>query len=77
VAFERRLEAKTILIVVPRFISRVAFPPLGECWRNTVFTPTSAEKWSNLFTGREHPSSSALPLAEILAKFPVAVLVDA
>jgi len=77
VAFERRLEAKTILIVVPRFISRVAFPPLGECWRNTVFTPASAEKWSNLFTGREHPSSPALPLAEILAKFPVAVLVDA
>jgi (1->4)-alpha-D-glucan 1-alpha-D-glucosylmutase len=77
VAFERQLETQTILVVVPRLASRVGFPPVGQCWKNTVVAPTAVAPWTDLFTGRNHVASSPLRLGEILAEFPVAVLTTA
>ena len=77
VAFERQLETQTILVIVPRFASRVGFPPVGECWQDTAIAPTAITPWTDLLTGRSHAASSSLRLAEILAEFPVAVLTNA
>jgi (1->4)-alpha-D-glucan 1-alpha-D-glucosylmutase len=88
-AFSRRLDSHHALAVVPRLIARlIPGPgdlPLGEAvWQDTVLTlPNEAPtQYRNEFTGLAHTAQEragqrVLPLAELFAAFPVALLVAA
>ncbi len=73
-------EAPSLLVVVPRLTARVGNPPVGEAWGNTALALEqggAAGPWRDLFTGRKVSLdlAGAVPLAEVLADFPCAVLV--
>ena len=75
IAFERRAGNESVLVIVPRHTAALGFPPIGEIWADTQIAPPTPEpRWRNLFTGREH-SGENLPLAEVLAELPMAVLI--
>ncbi|MBC7962939.1 MAG: malto-oligosyltrehalose synthase [Steroidobacteraceae bacterium] len=86
-AFERSINGSSILVVVPRFCSRLmrdkSSLPLGaEVWRDTRIiqsfdTPTS--RYRNIFTGEvlgldQQGGSLSLALKDILSVYPVALL---
>jgi (1->4)-alpha-D-glucan 1-alpha-D-glucosylmutase len=86
-AFARRLEQEELLIVVPRFFTRLLpeplAPPLGPTvWPETwlLLPPSfSAGRYCNLFTGESiaavpREGGLALALGEVFANFPVALL---
>ncbi len=87
VAFERRsapsAPSDAAIIVVPRLSYALAPNPTGELWRDTELhlpAPLAATQWRCAISSREllFPQPSAtnvrVPLAEILAVAPVAVL---
>ncbi|HEV7404800.1 MAG TPA: malto-oligosyltrehalose synthase [Chthoniobacteraceae bacterium] len=73
IAFTREWEAQKLLVIVPRFSSRVGFPPLGDKWRDTAVEAAGA--WRELFTGAQLGGEN-VRIAEALASLPVAVLVS-
>lgn len=84
-AFTREHEGDTMLVVVPRLVSRLmpnpATAPLGtEVWGDTrIILPQreGKQEYRNVFTGETITRSDAaaeLSLGEILTTFPVAVL---
>lgn len=86
-AFERRTEAASIIIAVPRFLRRIAgdmAAPLGrEVWEDTVLVIPDAEpgtEYRNIFTGRSTASAFygrekiGVLLSDVFAHFPVALL---
>ncbi|MFL5383377.1 MAG: malto-oligosyltrehalose synthase [Longimicrobiaceae bacterium] len=78
VAFARRGGGSTLLAVTPRLVATLTRErdfaiPDGSVWGDTALAgEVVAGRWRNLFTGEEHDS---LRLAEVLADFPVALLV--
>ena len=87
-AFERSSNECTVLVVVPRFCSRLIADsnglPLGaEVWQDTrILQPfdTAVSSYRNLLTGEllqleQQDGRSSLPLQKILSAFPVALLV--
>ncbi len=79
VAFVRELEGTpSLLVVVPRLSSRVGQPPVGTAWGDAALALDEVDggQWRDLLTGREVRvgADGALPLAEVLATFPCAVL---
>lgn len=85
-AFARQKQGKTVLIIAPRFLARliqVDEDPLGEkAWGDSsILLPveiTNGKFW-NLFTGEtlavsQHDGEKHLPLSQIFANFPVAML---
>jgi (1->4)-alpha-D-glucan 1-alpha-D-glucosylmutase len=86
-AFVRRLESRWLAVAVPRLVTRLA-PHVGdlpfgpEVWRDDVLLLPGiepAQRCRNLFTGETHKlvekdGQAALPLAEVFAQFPVAML---
>lgn len=76
IVFERRLEGETLLVIVPRLTARLGTPPVGNCWFGTYITPrTRPAQWRNILTGAILFDGSSLSLSEVLADWPVAVLV--
>jgi (1->4)-alpha-D-glucan 1-alpha-D-glucosylmutase len=88
-AFARCGERDRVLVAVPRLLARslpnIATPPLGDVvWKNTRLRlplQESGRQYYNLFTGAllrptEHDGQPTLPLAEVFAHFPVALLVS-
>ena len=75
VAFERRSGDAALLVIVPRHTAPIGFPPIGEAWADThLIPPVAGLRWRDVFTRREH-AGDALPLAELFAELPFAVLV--
>ncbi len=79
VAFAREHEDQSVVVIVPRVTSRLGESfPVGACWEKTTVTlgAETSGVWRELFTGRTIRSSDdpALPLTEVLADFPLAVL---
>lgn len=72
VAYERKLEGNSFVVVVPRLSSRVGFPPLGEAWKDTSLGWLWNAEWTELFTGRG--VKAAQSIRDILLELPVAVL---
>jgi len=73
-AFVRRHGDAAVAVAVPRFPSRLTRPgrfPLGDLWRDTTLPLPG--RWRNTFTGDE-VSGDSLPLRDVFARFPVAVL---
>ncbi len=86
-AFERSLEGSSIIVVAPRFCSRLIAEndglPLGsDVWRDTriILPPDSAARsYRNLFTGEvlrfdQEEGPLSLAIQDILSVFPVALL---
>ncbi|MGZ7040855.1 MAG: malto-oligosyltrehalose synthase, partial [Thermoanaerobaculia bacterium] len=72
VAFRR---GEDVIVAVPRLFTRIGEPgqlPLGDVWGGLTI-PTGGGRWRNVFT-KEELSGDSLALAEVFAKFPVAVL---
>ena len=81
VTYARGREGKAVLVVVPRWVMRLASPPLGEqAWSDTTLKLpeelANFKRWRNIYTGEtlEATSESMLPLQRILARFPIALL---
>ena len=81
--------AKIAVAVAPRLLARLTPlpegenrppPPLGEgVWKDTYvdLNALAGGEWRGLFTGRSmRPQYGRLPLADVLADFPVALLVN-
>ena len=81
VAFAREHEGKTVLVIVPRLSSQVGSPPVGDAWDSTEVAledEDAAGSWRELFAGQKVTSGTyGLPLAELFAEFPWAVLTRA
>jgi maltooligosyltrehalose synthase len=73
VAYERKLDDQSFVVVVPRLATRVGFPPVGEVWKDTSLGWLWSAEWTELFTGRG--VKTAQSIKEILHEFPVAVLI--
>jgi len=86
VAFFRRLEEATVLVVVPRLVAglvgEINIAPIGqEIWEDThVLLPFSDAfaKFRNAFTGevvdmQENGGRAKIDLSKLLAEFPVAL----
>jgi (1->4)-alpha-D-glucan 1-alpha-D-glucosylmutase len=85
-AFERKRGETAVIVVAPRFFTRLIQSPeelpLGrEVWENTriVLPPGEEERYRNVFTGeislsRRQEDLGVLLLSEVLAAFPVALL---
>jgi (1->4)-alpha-D-glucan 1-alpha-D-glucosylmutase len=85
-AYARKGEAKTVLVIVPRFLTRLIQMdqlPFGrETWGDSwVVIPSeiSAVRFNNIFTGEtigrvERDGRGALALEQVFANFPVAML---
>jgi (1->4)-alpha-D-glucan 1-alpha-D-glucosylmutase len=85
-AFARKGEAKTVLVIVPRFLTpliQMDELPFGkETWGDSwaVIPPEiSAVRFNNIFTGEtielvERDGKAALALDQVFANFPVAML---
>jgi (1->4)-alpha-D-glucan 1-alpha-D-glucosylmutase len=83
-AYSRTIQSSGIIVAVPRLVARLtstaAQPPLGAgVWRDSSLElPGSQLKWEyrNLFTGEDLSAGNRghLPLAEVFANFPVALL---
>ncbi|HYR59523.1 MAG TPA: malto-oligosyltrehalose synthase, partial [Chthoniobacteraceae bacterium] len=75
IAFERKRGDRTLLVAVPRLSLRVGFPAVGARWQDTFLAPATVDgTWRDLFTGQTHAAAPEVPVAEILDRFPVAVL---
>ncbi|MBS0658825.1 MAG: malto-oligosyltrehalose synthase [Verrucomicrobia bacterium] len=72
-AFRRVSATGSLLVLVPRRSASLGFPPLGECWGETVLNVPPAI-WRDVFTGREHEGE--LRLSQLLASLPCAVLLE-
>jgi (1->4)-alpha-D-glucan 1-alpha-D-glucosylmutase len=86
-AFERSVNNSSILVVVPRFCSRLIGDvnglPLGpEVWQDTrmmLLSDSAASRFRNIFTGEilnpdQQKKSFGLALQDILSVYPVAML---
>jgi (1->4)-alpha-D-glucan 1-alpha-D-glucosylmutase len=80
IAHARRYEDKAVIVAVPRFAcslmrGEVALP-LGQAWKDwSLQLPAELHgSYRNIFTGETIAAEGVLPLAEVFAAFPVAVL---
>jgi len=77
VAFVRRYENETLLVIVPRLTLQVGSPPLGDAWRDTTIElpeNLNGRPMRELFTGAElHPVGPKLSVTDVLRTLPVAV----
>ena len=84
IAFARRHAGREIIVVVPRFLSRVVDLeqyPVGPVWKNTwLELPTmNGRRYENLFTHEEVQTESKqnkniLKISEVFSQFPFALL---
>jgi (1->4)-alpha-D-glucan 1-alpha-D-glucosylmutase len=77
-AFARRSDRRTAVTIVPRLVAALGGAPLGApVWQDTRLPWTGPRRLRNVLTGRTVVlAGDALPVAEALATFPTALLVD-
>lgn len=82
VAFMRRAGTQYALVVVPRFPTQLVEPgtfPLGKAvWQNTTLELPGgmSMNWVDVFTGKSHSGNATLSVGQLLAQFPVALLIN-
>jgi (1->4)-alpha-D-glucan 1-alpha-D-glucosylmutase len=80
VSFARRLGNQWIVVIAPRFSSRLGFPPVGERWKDTALElpeTLSFEKAHNLFTCRDlHHERRQISIADAITILPFAVITN-
>jgi len=79
-SFARELDRQWIVVIAPRFSSRIGFPPTGDRWKDTSLNlpeNLSSGRVHELFTGRElHLDGRQLSLAEGVSILPFAVITN-
>ena len=86
-SFVRKFRNSTVLVFVPRFITRLIQQPESlpfgkDVWKDSfIIVPheETEEKYQNIFTGEvvttiRHKETTILYLSEIFAHFPVALM---
>jgi len=56
IAFARKLDRRSVIVIVPRLSSRVGFPPIGDKWKDTSIELPEGfplKRWRQIFTGHE------------------------
>jgi (1->4)-alpha-D-glucan 1-alpha-D-glucosylmutase len=75
VGFTRSEGAGHLAVLVPRFTSRLNWPPIGEAWEDTHARFADHEiTWSSVLTGGRITGRETVALQEVFADLPVAVL---
>lgn len=75
-AFRRNAEGASVIVVVPRISAILGCPPTGLVWDNTAVEPGGESSWwQDIFTGRNFAANTPLPLVDLFADLPFAVLV--
>lgn len=67
-----------MVVLVPRLTRPLGFPPVGECWQDTVLSlpePVAGD-WRDVFASKEIAGTDAVPVANLFAELPFAVLVS-
>ncbi len=79
IAFAREFEGQGLIVLAPRFSSRLGFPPIGAAWGDTtVQLPADFQAGRDLFTGESLAGqNSGLQLASAFTRLPFAVLTTA
>lgn len=77
IAFSRRFEDQTLLVIVPRLTTRLPFPAIGEIWADTLIKSAAdcpLEGVRNILTGEAVPlTGSEFRVAGLLTALPVGV----
>jgi (1->4)-alpha-D-glucan 1-alpha-D-glucosylmutase len=79
-AFARRMGGATAVVAVPRLVARLspdAVPPPRAVWADTRVDLSgvgAGGEWCDVFTGRRFRAAPQVAAAELLADFPVALL---
>jgi (1->4)-alpha-D-glucan 1-alpha-D-glucosylmutase len=81
VAFMRRAGTRYALTVVPRFMTQLVESgtfPLAKAWQDTVLEiPGGASaQWTDVFTQQSLTGAATIPVGNVLAQFPVALLIS-
>lgn len=77
--FLRRHDGRTLIVLVPRFATRLGAPPVGAVWDDTQLILPHGRRpqaWRNVFTQRLHQAEEQTPMRDLFAELPFAVLVD-
>ena len=81
IGFTREFGDRQMVVITPRLVSRVGFPPLAEKWQDTAveLSETFAAKgWRDIFTGGElRCENRRLPLSDAFRILPFGVLTNA
>jgi (1->4)-alpha-D-glucan 1-alpha-D-glucosylmutase len=77
-AFHRSISEAGMVVIVPRLTRSLGFPPVGDCWQDTVLNlpEATAGGWRDVFTGMDVAGVEAVPVADLFAELPFAVLVS-
>ena len=80
IAFARRLDRQSVIVIVPRLSSRVGFPPIGDRWKDTTIELPEGfplERWRQVVTGHEFwVKNREIRIADALSILPVAILAN-
>ncbi len=80
VSFVRQLEDQWIVVIAPRFSSRLGFPPLGDKWKDTIVDlpeTLSMNSAREIFTGREvRMKNRQLHLVNTMSILPFAAITN-
>jgi (1->4)-alpha-D-glucan 1-alpha-D-glucosylmutase len=78
IAFARKVEGQSAIVIVPRLSSRVGFPPIGDRWKDTsIELPEGFPlgRWRQVLTGNEFwIKDRMIRLSDALSMLPVAIL---
>jgi (1->4)-alpha-D-glucan 1-alpha-D-glucosylmutase len=76
-AFARNRGGDTVVVAVPRLIYQLYQPGQRADWGTTEIGLPSRRGWQDVFTGRTLDGQDCVRAAELLADFPVCVLIGA
>ena len=76
IAFARRHETGSVVVVVPCRSASLGCPPLGLVWEDTTLLLPSGPgvPWRDVFSGKEVPEKSSVGVADLFNELPVSVL---
>jgi (1->4)-alpha-D-glucan 1-alpha-D-glucosylmutase len=80
ISFARQLDRDWVIVIVPRFSSRIGFPPIGERWKDTAIElPESLplQRGREISTGRELSiQDRQIRLADAMSTLPFAIITN-
>lgn len=80
IAFARRWQNQRLVAIAPRFLTSLITPgeyPIGDVWEKTTLElPSKHTVWRDMISDRVITATGETPLSQILANFPVALLIS-
>jgi (1->4)-alpha-D-glucan 1-alpha-D-glucosylmutase len=80
IAFARKLDRQSAVVIAPRLSSRIGFPPIGDKWKDTrIELPEGfpMERWQQIFTGHElWIKDRQIRLADAMSILPFAMIAN-